>query len=149
VGLPPSPVELSSHCCFYKLSCTWLLGSAAAPAGWCVCLQLMWEVGLPPSPVEFSSLCHPHKLSCSWLLGLCPTPAGDSPSRPSLFIYSSGKDYPPPFFGAQVTHPLWNMSLLFLLLITQSLFFPRVEVGLSRGLCWSGPGLSVGVPRTP
>jgi hypothetical protein len=26
VGLPPSPVEFSSHCHFYKLSCSWLLG---------------------------------------------------------------------------------------------------------------------------
>jgi hypothetical protein len=36
VGLPPSPVEFSSHCHFYKLSRSWLLGSAAAPAfsGW-------------------------------------------------------------------------------------------------------------------
>jgi hypothetical protein len=32
-------------------------------------------------------------------------------------------------------HPLCNVSLLFLLLITQFLFFPWVEVGLSRGLC--------------
>jgi hypothetical protein len=44
---------------------------AAAHAGWCVCLQLTWEVGLPPSLVEFSSLCHSHKLSRSWLLGMC------------------------------------------------------------------------------
>jgi hypothetical protein len=26
VGLPPCPVEFSSHCCFYKLSHSWLLG---------------------------------------------------------------------------------------------------------------------------
>jgi hypothetical protein len=45
-----------------------------------------------------------------------------------------------------VLHPLSHMSLLFLLLITQFLFFPQVEVGLSRGLCCSGLGLSVGVP---
>jgi hypothetical protein len=30
------------------------------------------------------------------------------------------------------------VSLLFLLLISQFLFFPRVEVSLSRGLCCSG-----------
>jgi hypothetical protein len=42
-------------------------------------------------------------------------------------------------------HPLSHVSLLFLLLITQFLFFPQVEVILSRGLCCSGPGLSVGV----
>jgi hypothetical protein len=44
-----------------------------------------------------------------------------------------------------VPHPLSHVSLLFLLLITQFLFFPWVEVGLSRGLCCSGPGLSVAV----
>jgi hypothetical protein len=44
-------------------------------------------------------------------------------------------------------HPLSCVSLLFLLLISQFLFFPWVEVGLSRGLCCSGPGLSVGVLR--
>jgi hypothetical protein len=32
-------------------------------------------------------------------------------------------------------HPLSYMSLLFLLLITQFLFYPQVEVGLSSGLC--------------
>jgi hypothetical protein len=45
-------------------------------------------------------------------------------------------------------HPLSSMSLLLLLLITQFPFFPWVEVSLSRGLCCSGPGLSVGVPCT-
>jgi hypothetical protein len=45
-------------------------------------------------------------------------------------------------------HPLCNVFLLFLLLITQFLFFPQVEVSLSRGLYCSGPGLSVGVLRT-
>jgi hypothetical protein len=33
------------------------------------------------------------------------------------------------------------------LLSTQFLFFSRVEVSLSRGLCCSGPGLSVGEPQ--
>jgi hypothetical protein len=47
-----------------------------------------------------------------------------------------------------VPHPLSHVSLLFLLLITKFYFFPRVEVSLSRWLCCSGPGLSVGVPRT-
>jgi hypothetical protein len=48
----------------------------------------------------------------------------------------------------RVPHPLCNVSLLLLLLITQFLFFPRVEVSLSSGLCCSGPGLSVEVLRT-
>jgi hypothetical protein len=64
-----------------------------------------------------------------------PTPAGASPARPGLFIYSSGKDSPPFLFGAQGTPPSLLVSLLFLLLITQFLFFPQVGIGLSRGLC--------------
>jgi hypothetical protein len=101
-------------------------GGDTAPAfsGLRVCLQLTWEVGLPPSPVEFSSLRHSHKLSCSWLLGAGPKLL-PSPARPSLFIYSSGKDSLPPSSALRVPHPLCNMSLLFLLLITQFLYFPR------------------------
>jgi hypothetical protein len=68
-----------------------------------------------------------------------------SPARPGLFIYSSVRDSPPPSSVLRAPHPLCNVSLLFLLLITQFLFFSWVGVGLSRGLCWSGPGLSVGV----
>jgi hypothetical protein len=75
VGLPPSPVEFSYHCRFYKFSHSLLLGGAAAPASRHVCLQLMWEVGLPSSPVEFFSLRHSYKLSRSWLLVCTPAPA--------------------------------------------------------------------------
>jgi hypothetical protein len=46
-----------------------------------------------------------------------------------------------------VPHPLSRVSYLSLLLIIQFFFFPWVEVSLSRGLCCSGPGLSVGVLR--
>jgi hypothetical protein len=108
---------------------------AAAPAGQCVCLQLTWEVGLPPSPVEFTSLRHSHKLSCSRLLGVHPPPIRASPARPSLFIYSSGKDSPPTCSELRAPHPLCHVSLLFFLLITQFLFFPQVGVCLSRELC--------------
>jgi hypothetical protein len=55
---------------------------------------------------------------------------------------------PHSFFSTQEPHPLCYVSLLFLLLILQFLFFPWVGVCLSRGLCWSGPGLSVWVPCT-
>jgi hypothetical protein len=147
-GSSPSPVEFSSHHHFYKLSCPWLLGDAAAPASHRVCLQLTWEVGLPLSPGEFSSLHHSHKLSHFWLLGASPALTGASMARPSLFIYSSGKESPPSSLALGAPHPLCNVSLLFLLLITQFLFFSGVEVGLSRGLCWSGPGLPLGVPHT-
>jgi hypothetical protein len=105
----------------------------------------MWEVGLPSSPVEFSSLRHSHKLSHSWLLGARPCFHQSLSGPPDLFMYSPGKDSLPPIFGALGGPPFFHMSLLFLLLISQFLFFPWVEVSLSRGLCCSGPGLSVGV----
>jgi hypothetical protein len=112
-------------------------GGDTAPtfSGWRVYLQFMWEEGLPPSLVEFSSPCHFHKLSCSWLQGAPPAPTRASLVRPDLFIYSSGRDSPLPSSALRAPHPLCCMSLLFLLLITQVLFFPRVEVSLSRGLC--------------
>jgi hypothetical protein len=50
VGLPPSPVEFSSHCPFYKLSCSWLLGVCC-----CSCLlqpsclfTVLWGISPPP-----------------------------------------------------------------------------------------------------
>jgi hypothetical protein len=147
VGLPPSPVEFSSLCHFYKLSRSWLVGGAAAPASRHVCLQLTWEVSLPLSPVEFFSLHHSHKLSHSWLLGTHPAPARASPAHPASLFTVPGRIPFPQSSAFSAPHPLSHMSLLFLLLITQFPFFPRVEVGLSRGLCWSGPGLSVEVSQ--
>jgi hypothetical protein len=134
VGLPPSPVQFSSHLRFHKLSCSWLLGGAAAPASCHVCLQVTWEVGLPSSPVEFSSLCHSHKLSHSWLLGAHPRSHQRLSGPPGLFIYSSGKDSLPLIFSAQGAPPSFQRVLF---LLTQFLFFPGVEVSLSRGLCCS------------
>jgi hypothetical protein len=98
--------------------------------------------------VKFSSLCHSHKLPCSWLLGACPAPAParGSPARPACLFTVLGR-IPFPQSSALRVHPLSCVSYLFLLLITQFLFFPRVEVSLSRGLCCSGPGFSVGVPQ--
>jgi hypothetical protein len=96
---------------------------AAAPASRCVCLHLTWEVGLPPSPVEFSSLCHSHKLSCSWLLG--PRPCS-RPLQPGLacLLMVPGGILLPNSSALRAPHPLCYVSLLFLLLITQFLFFP-------------------------
>jgi hypothetical protein len=99
--------------------------------------------GSSPPPVEFSSLYHFYKLSRSWLLGMCPR---SCLLQPGLFIYSSVRDSLPRLFGAQGVPPL--LVLVFIVVIAYysvSPFFPWVGVGLSRGLCWSGPGLSVGV----
>jgi hypothetical protein len=66
---------------------------------------------------------------------------------PACLFTVPGKIPFPQSSALSAPHPLSHVSLLLLLLITQFLFFPRVEVGLSRGLCCSGPGLSVGVLR--
>jgi hypothetical protein len=74
-----------------------------------------------------------------------PAPARASPARPACLFTVPGRI---PFLQSSALsapHPLSCVSYLFLLLITQFLFFPQVEVSLSRGLCCSGPGLSVGV----
>jgi hypothetical protein len=125
-------------------------------AGRCCCFLLLgvfvysscgrWV--FPPSPVEFSSPCHSHKFSRSWLLGtplLPPEPL--QPASACLFTVP-GRIPLPPSSELRVPHPLCHVSLLFLLLITQFVFFPWVGVSLSRGLCWSGLGLSVEVLHT-
>jgi hypothetical protein len=75
-----------------------------------------------------------------------PAPARASLARPACLFTVPGTIPFPQSSVLRVPHPLSQVSLLFLLLITQFLFFPRMEVSLSRGLCCSGPGLSVGVP---
>jgi hypothetical protein len=57
VGLPPSPVEFSSHRHFYKLSHSWLLGGCRCSC-WLVYLQFREGFPLPPS----SALKAPHPL---------------------------------------------------------------------------------------
>jgi hypothetical protein len=120
----------------------------AAPAGPRVCLQLTWEVGLPPILWSFPPSATFTSFPAPGCWAHTPAPTRASPGRPSLFIYSSGKESPPPSSALRASHPLCYVSLLFLLLITQFLFFSQVEVGLSRGLCCSGPELSVGVLHT-
>jgi hypothetical protein len=78
-----------------------------------------------------------------------PAPTRGSPARPACLFTVLRRIPFSQFSVLSVPHPLSCVSLLLLLLITQFLFSPWVEVGLSRGLCCSGPGLSVGVPRTP
>jgi hypothetical protein len=70
-----------------------------------------------------------------------PTPTGASPARPSLFIYNSRNNSPPLLFGAQGTPPSLQCVFIVLIAYYSGFFFPR-------GLCCSGPGLSVGLPCT-
>jgi hypothetical protein len=61
-----------------------------------------------------------------------------------LFIYSPGKDSLPPIFSVECTPPSFQCVFILIAYYSVSLF-PRVKVGLSRGLCCHGPGLSVAV----
>jgi hypothetical protein len=123
------------HCtCFLWTACLFTahVGSGSSPLSCGVFLP-------PPLSQAFPLLvagCMPHSLL--------------SLSGQAQLVYLQFQEgFPsPPSLALSAPHPLCNMSLLFLLLITQFLFFPRMEVSLSRGLCWSGPGLSVGVPCT-
>jgi hypothetical protein len=84
---------------------------------------LLWS--FPPS-ATLTSIPAPGCWACA------PAPARASPARPGLFIYVLGRIFLPHSSELKATHPLCNVSLLFLLLITQFLFFPWVEVCLSR-----------------
>jgi hypothetical protein len=116
VTLTLSPLEFSSHCYFYKLSCSWFLGDAAAPAfsGQLVYLQFTWEVTLPLSPVKFSSHCHFYKLSffkvAGRVLSLLLSPAG-------LRGIS-----PPPPSALRAPCPLCYLSFLLLFIIQLGFF---------------------------
>jgi hypothetical protein len=72
-------------------------------------------------------------------LPLLPEPL---PPGPAYLFTVPGRIPLPHSWELRAPHRLCHMSLLFLLLITQFLFFPQVGVGLLRGLCWFGPGLS-------
>jgi hypothetical protein len=64
-----------------------------------------------------------------------PTSNRASLVRPACLFTVPGRVPFPRSSELSAPHPLCNVSLLFLLLIIQFLFFPQVEVGLSRGLC--------------
>jgi hypothetical protein len=99
---------------------------------------LLWS--FPPS-ATLTSFPAP---SC-WVCA--PAPARGSPARLACLFTVPGRVPFPQSSALRAPHPLSRVSLLLLLLITHFLFFPRVEVSLSRGLCCSGPGLSVGEPQ--
>jgi hypothetical protein len=68
-----------------------------------------------------------------------PTPGcwahAPAPSSLACLFTVPGRITFPQSLVLSAPHPLSHMSLVFLLLITLFLFFPQVEVGLSRGLC--------------
>jgi hypothetical protein len=99
---------------------------------------LLWS--FPPSTTLTS-----FPTPCCW--ACTPAPTRASLAHPACLFSVLGRIPFPQSSALSAPHPLFHVSLLFLLLITQFLFFPRVEVSLSRELCCSGPGLSVGVPQ--
>jgi hypothetical protein len=136
MGLPPLLWSFPPTATFTSFPTPECWACAAAPAGWCVCLQLRWEVDLPPSPVEFSSLRHSHKLSRSWLLGVLPCSRWSLSSQAWLVYLQFQEGFPSPPLWHSV-HPTLFATCLYCsycLLLSFS-FFPRGEVGLSRGLC--------------
>jgi hypothetical protein len=103
----------------------------------------MWEVDLPPLSC---GVFLPLPLSQAFLLlvaGRMPL-LPPSLARPGLFIYSSGKDSPPPLFGAQCSPP--SLLCVFIVLIAYysvSLFFrgwgsvcPGGYADLAQGCLW-------------
>jgi hypothetical protein len=86
---------------------------------------LLWS--FPPSAMLTSFPAPGCWLRSPWSRPLQPGPA-------CLFTVLGGIPFPPSSV-LKAPHPLCCMSLLFLLLITQFLFFPWVGVYLSRGLC--------------
>jgi hypothetical protein len=79
-----------------------------------------------------------------WACALLP-PEALQPGR--LVYLQSREGFPSPNLQCSGRPTLFPVCLncSYCLLLSFS-FFPQVEVSLSRGLCFSGPGLSVGVP---
>jgi hypothetical protein len=119
--------QLSQACVFVYSSC-----------GKWVFLPLLWS--FPPSTTLTS-----FPVPCCWAHVLAPARA--SLAHLACLFTVLGRITFPQSLVLSAPHPISRVSSLFLLLITQFLFFPWVEVDLFRGLCCSGSGLSVGVPQ--
>jgi hypothetical protein len=81
-----------------------------------------------------------------WARALLPP----EPLRPARLVYLQSREgFPSPNLQRSGRPTLFPACLnrSYCLLLSFS-FFPRVDVSLSGGLCCSGPGLSVGVPRS-
>jgi hypothetical protein len=76
-------------------------------------------------------------------------PLPPEPLRPARLVYLQSREgFLSPYLWRSVCPTLFPVCLYcsYCLLLSFS-FFPQVEVSLSRGLCCSHPGLSVGVPQ--
>jgi hypothetical protein len=97
------------------------------------------HMGSGSSPLSCGVSFHPHfyKLSRSWLLSVCHCFC--------LLQLACCEGFPllPPQCSG---HPALFATCLFCCLLFSFSFFPGWGVSLSRGLSWSGPELSVGIP---
>jgi hypothetical protein len=94
---------------------------------------LLWS--FPPS-ATVTSFPAPGCWACA------PSPLPPEPLWPAQLVYLQSREgFPSPNLRHSVRPTLFPTCL-----ITQFLFFPQVELRLSRGLRCSGPGLSVVVP---
>jgi hypothetical protein len=101
-------------------------------------------VSLLPSPLSFPPSVTLTSFPTPGCWACAPAPTRASPARPSLFTYSSGKDSPPPLFGAPGAPP--SLPRVFIVLIafcSVSLFSPgwgSVCLGgyadLAQGCLW-------------
>jgi hypothetical protein len=117
-------------------------GGDTAPAfsGLHVYLQFTWEVGLPHLLWSFL----PTATFTSFPASDCWACA----AAPAFFSWLVVRDFPSPQLRRSGHPALFAPCLICsYCLLFRFFFFPWMGVGLSRGLCWSGPGLSVGVPR--
>jgi hypothetical protein len=125
VGLPPSPVQFSSHHHFMSfpapdywvvlplLPATMFVYSSC---GKLVFPPLLWS--FPPFPGSFPA---PGCWACA------PAPTRASPACPACLFTVPGRIPFPQSSSLREPYPLSHTSLLFLLLISQFLFFPQVQ----------------------
>jgi hypothetical protein len=128
VGLPPSPVEFSSHCRFYKLSRSWLLIT-----GWCCCscqLPCLFtvHVGSGSSLLPCGVFLPPPLSQAFPLLVAGGTPGSRQrlSSQARLVYLQFWEGFPSPSLRCLVCPTLFSMCLFcsYCLLLSFS-FFPR------------------------
>jgi hypothetical protein len=147
VGLPPSPVSFPPTATFINFP---------APDYWVVLLLLpatmfvhsshgMWV--FPPLLWSFPPSATLTRFLIPGCWACAPAPARASPAHPACLFTVPGRS-PFPQSSVLSASTLFPTCLYcsYCLLVSFS-FFPRVVVSLSRGLCCSGPGGSVGVLR--
>jgi hypothetical protein len=161
-GSPASYCQSSAASCFIYLESSWMhvpfvLSSIQPYLPFAIAVFFFfncsscWEVPLAPSPMELSSR-QPQlqAFPSPRLLGRC---CHSCLLWPVCLFRFTWRIAPPPLSRAQgappsLLHVLFFSAACLLFSLFFSLFFSWVVVSLSRGLCWSGPGLSVGVPHT-